>query len=230
MHYVVGDVHGCFNEMMKMINQINEQDENAKFIFVGDFIDRGPDTLKVLNWCLENIKPNGKYQSVVGNHEYMVIEWYHTLFLNRLDEIPRTQYDFSMVVKENELDSEEKLYPYIKWMESLPVYIDLTINEKKYRIVHAWYPMDERNPSTWFCGWHRNSRGNFVDDTTIIHGHTPTISHPYDYGLNGDRIGKICYRPNSINIDGGCVFGTWYPNCHLCALCLETQEEFYIPN
>ena len=76
MHYVIGDIHGCYQDMMALLNKIESQDQDAQIIFVGDFIDRGPDVDKVLDWCLENITLDGKYKAVRGNHEQMAIEWY----------------------------------------------------------------------------------------------------------------------------------------------------------
>ena len=43
MHYVIGDIHGCYQDMMALLNKIESQDQDAQIIFVGDFIDRGPD-------------------------------------------------------------------------------------------------------------------------------------------------------------------------------------------
>ena len=47
MHYVIGDIHGCYQDMMALLNKIESQDQDAQIIFVGDFIDRGPDVVKV---------------------------------------------------------------------------------------------------------------------------------------------------------------------------------------
>lgn len=69
MHYVIGDIHGCYQDMIALLNKIESQDQDAQIIFVGNFIDRGPDVDKVLEWCLENIKLDGKYRAVRGNHE-----------------------------------------------------------------------------------------------------------------------------------------------------------------
>ena len=76
MHYVIGDIHGCYQDMIASLNKIESQDQDAQIIFVGDFIDRGPDVDKVLDWSLENITLDGKYRAVRGNHEQMVLEWY----------------------------------------------------------------------------------------------------------------------------------------------------------
>ena len=41
MHYVIGDIHGCYQDMMALLNKIESQDQDAQIIFVGDFIDLG---------------------------------------------------------------------------------------------------------------------------------------------------------------------------------------------
>ena len=76
MHYVIGDVHGCYNEMLSLINKIEVQDNEPIIYFVGDFIDRGPKVWEVLQWMMEHISKDGRYRAVRGNHEQMVIEWY----------------------------------------------------------------------------------------------------------------------------------------------------------
>ena len=76
MHYVIGDVHGCYDEMMAMIQNIEKEDKDAVFYFTGDFVDRGTKVVETLNWMLENISNDGKYQSVKGNNEDMLINWY----------------------------------------------------------------------------------------------------------------------------------------------------------
>ena len=73
MHYVIGDIHGCYQDMIALLNKIESQDQDAQIIFVGDFIDRGPDVDKVLDWCLENITLDGKYKAVRGNHEQICL-------------------------------------------------------------------------------------------------------------------------------------------------------------
>ena len=75
MHYVIGDVHGCYEECMRLIKKIEREDNYARFIFIGDVIDRGPDSVKMLRWCMEHVKEGGKYQMLMGNHELMFMEW-----------------------------------------------------------------------------------------------------------------------------------------------------------
>jgi len=78
MNYVIGDVHGCYDEMIRLLHKIEERDRNATIYFVGDFIDRGPKVWETLQWAMANITAEGKYRAVRGNHEDMVCEWFQT--------------------------------------------------------------------------------------------------------------------------------------------------------
>ena len=62
--YIIGDVHGCFNTLMALVDKLPK---DAELIFVGDLIDRGPLSRKVIDF----IRDNG-YVSVQGNHEEMM--------------------------------------------------------------------------------------------------------------------------------------------------------------
>ncbi|MBQ0066189.1 MAG: serine/threonine protein phosphatase [Firmicutes bacterium] len=235
MHYVIGDVHGCYTEMIQLIDKINSVDSSAQFIFVGDFVDRGPSTKEVLDWCLSNITLTGKYQAVLGNHEDMLISWYYEKYEPYISSrsyffssIPSTNYDFANVIESNRLNAST-IKKYIDWMEERPLSIDLEIEGQKYKIVHSWYWWDTNEETgRYVCLWLRNLKGNFKNDTIIVHGHTPTLDP--EYLTDQDTCGRICYRHNSINVDGGCVFGKIFQgyNSALCAICLETKEEFYV--
>jgi serine/threonine protein phosphatase 1 len=65
--YLIGDVHGCYDTLIALIAQLPE---NAKIIFCGDLIDRGPKSKQVINF----VRENGHY-CVMGNHEDMMIQF-----------------------------------------------------------------------------------------------------------------------------------------------------------
>lgn len=63
--WIIGDVHGCYRELEELLKLIPSKD----FIcFVGDLIDRGPESKDVVELVLK------KYKSVLGNHELMAIQ------------------------------------------------------------------------------------------------------------------------------------------------------------
>lgn len=50
--FVIGDVHGCFNELQRLLSSIKFNPEKDKAIFVGDLVGRGPHSLEVLNFII----------------------------------------------------------------------------------------------------------------------------------------------------------------------------------
>jgi len=246
MHYVIGDVHGCYDEMMALLSKIESSDKDARFIFVGDFIDRGPQVDKVLEWCMENITLDGKYQSVRGNHEQLALKWYGEWmewweeggWFHPLEEpMPETAYDFSKWADALDILEPDKLKPYMDFFVGLPFHKTLEIESAwgktiTFRIVHAFYeygdvPEDVQQQSNI---WKRIYFGNHFSDEIMIHGHTPTIDVDYMYsGLRDTKPGMVSYRQNDINVDGGCVFAESYPMypVMLCAIRLEDLEEIY---
>ncbi|MHA2279526.1 MAG: RNA ligase [Promethearchaeota archaeon] len=61
---VVGDIHGCFDEFMELLNQCGWMPSNF-VISVGDLMDRGPKSREVVEWFLD--RPNTYI--VEGNHD-----------------------------------------------------------------------------------------------------------------------------------------------------------------
>lgn len=45
--WVIGDVHGCYNEFLKLIHNEEIKDTDT-IILIGDIIDRGSDSYKML--------------------------------------------------------------------------------------------------------------------------------------------------------------------------------------
>ena len=223
MHYVIGDVHGCYDEMMKLLNNIESRDPEAVIYFVGDFVDRGPEVWKVLDWAMKNITMDGKYRSVRGNHEEMILEWYDRWKWWYTDvkgtdserdwREPKTKYDFYAHLEERNMLVPEKMEPILAFLRSLPynrmVTVTTTDGEKiNYRIAHAWHYQYENislKDQQYANLWERNLCGNANSGEVIVHGHTPNLPDSY-YPVSEEDAGKICYeeKSNSINVDGGC--------------------------
>ena len=45
--YVIGDVHGCFDQFIRLLEKINYDTSNDQIILTGDLINRGPKSLAV---------------------------------------------------------------------------------------------------------------------------------------------------------------------------------------
>lgn len=71
--YAIGDVHGCFNELLALESKIRRSIKRTgfkafKIISVGDLCDRGPDTKSVIEHFVQG-KQASTHEFILGNHE-----------------------------------------------------------------------------------------------------------------------------------------------------------------
>lgn len=76
--YAIGDIHGCLSETQSLLQKIkvdNEYRGEAKtyLVFLGDLIDRGPDSRGVLELLLNFPYQFAKPLFIMGNHEEMMV-------------------------------------------------------------------------------------------------------------------------------------------------------------
>src|SRR6185369_13015247 len=68
----IGDVHGCSEALRAIVDAIQPAADDT-LIFLGDFVDRGPDSRGVLNFVLE-LENRCAIVPLLGNHELMLLE------------------------------------------------------------------------------------------------------------------------------------------------------------
>lgn len=66
----IGDIHGCYDEMMKMLDVVHYTPGDDSIYFTGDLINKGPDSIKVVQELLAN-----PFQYVMGNHEAWLLNF-----------------------------------------------------------------------------------------------------------------------------------------------------------
>jgi len=144
---IIGDIHGELEGLRLLLEKLGYEAEGGSFhhpegrklIFVGDLIDRGPESRGVLH-LVRRLVDSGQALVVMGNHEYNFIA-YRTqddegkrLRLNTAGhraQIAQTLQSFE--------GHEAEIDDWIEWMKGLPFFLDLG----DLRVVHAsWVPGD----------------------------------------------------------------------------------------
>ena len=68
--YVIGDIQGCFEAFTRLLTRIDFTPGRDKLWLAGDLVNRGPDSLSVLRWCLAH---DDNVVAVLGNHDLHVL-------------------------------------------------------------------------------------------------------------------------------------------------------------
>jgi hypothetical protein len=109
-------------------------DPNRMIVFLGDFIDRGPDCRAVLKTVCELVDA-GKAKAIMGNHELNALH-FHTLHPNDgkplREHSPQNTAQHQTFLNQFPLD-DRQTRSALDWMRGLPLFLE----EDGFRAVHA---------------------------------------------------------------------------------------------
>ena len=106
---IIGDVHGMHDELQALIFKLNPTPEDRVF-FLGDLVDKGPDSLKVLRY----VRYNG-WTVVCGNHEESTLSLYaKAQKAGTFDGLRKV---------EREPWIKELSTPIVEWMRTFPLIV-----------------------------------------------------------------------------------------------------------
>lgn len=201
MIYAIGDVHGRFDLLVDLHAKITQHaetiDEKHFVVFLGDYIDRGPDSKKVVDFLMSEPFSGFEHFFLRGNHEDMFIQTCITrtgmvnfdsyehrdhigfdVFIGNggaatLRDFGVAQaYENAYEVCHQTLDYS-KLAPYKDWFMDLLNYVE--IND--YVFVHAGImpkiSIENQDPQILY--WIRSYFLNWTEPhyKMVVHGHTP---------------------------------------------------------
>ena len=151
-HYdIIGDIHGYADKLHDLLEKMGYRKTDGVFghpfrkvIFVGDFIDRGPQQKEVLNTAMSMVN-NHKALAVMGNHELNALA-YHTLDPNTPKDEPErhlrwrtkksTKQHQAFIDAYGTDPKNPELSQVLDFFYSLPLWLELD----GLRIVHAcWH-------------------------------------------------------------------------------------------
>lgn len=196
---VVGDIHGCFDELKELIERVELQPDD-RVVSVGDLITKGPKSREVL----ELFMTDARFTTVIGNHDLALRrKWYGE------------DVDLKPAQREAHKELKGEKDAYASYLNRLPFMIDLGT----HLVVHAGLrPNVELHSQTTgdltrlrTLGADRESDEGtpwyhvYYGEKTVLFGHWPAPE---------PRRGK-----KAIGLDTGCVYGY-----NLTAYIIETDE------
>lgn len=217
---IIGDIHGCYDEMILVIEKLgyqkNQQDlymhpDGRKFISLGDVMSRGPESLKTMLFFLRHVQNNLAYM-IDSNHGWKIARWLdgRNVTLNHGDE--KVAEDFKQYEEEFGIKRAEEIKCTLKeFLLQAPSHYVFTKNGVQTLIcTHAGIKDEfigkQSHDISDFCRYGDtdgfNQKGkpirkdwfiNHKTNTLVVWGHDPK---PQPLLIN-----------NTINIDQGVVFG-----------------------
>jgi bis(5'-nucleosyl)-tetraphosphatase (symmetrical) len=170
--YVIGDVHGCYKTLDKLLTKI-ALNKNDKVIFTGDLVARGKGSLQVLDLILKN---KNQMNSVLGNHDLHLLYLYHskqkdTQNTHQLKEIlcaKNSEEIFNyltnrplLITEKNTVISHAGIYPSwnIKKAQILAKEMEQKLNKEFFQNFSIMYG---NMPNTWSDDLQGEQRYRFI--------------------------------------------------------------------
>lgn len=213
--------------MRTLIDFQIKPEKSDHLIFLGDYIDRGPDSKGVVDFIMELEEKGHKVTPLMGNHEdYCITAWEEDLDAKSFLGIrpkTKTQREWEIYGGKQTLESFDVDRPrdisesYIEWMKKLKYYVELD----NYIIVHAGMNFEADDPyeDKYSMIWIREFEviPEKINNKKIIHGHVPVNLEFIDMAVN---------TPDSrfIDIDNGVYFSNRAGYGNLVALELSNME------
>ena len=73
--FVIADIHGCSESLVNLIAKIDPDPSKDRLIFLGDYVDRGPDSQGVIEEILSLRREFDKIITLKGNHEEVLLNF-----------------------------------------------------------------------------------------------------------------------------------------------------------
>lgn len=194
LSFAVGDIHGCLAPLTRLLEKCRRYAAGrpARFIFLGDYIDRGPDSRGVVEliMAMQDADPDG-VKALAGNHED---------FLHRLDRpadvaVWLANGGSATLASYNAASVAGMPKNHLAWLRELPTHFDDGLRFFVHAGIRPGVPLSQqtRHDLLWI-------REPFLSSTAdhsrlILHGHTPTRDDLPDV------------KPNRMNVDTGAVYG-----------------------
>ncbi|WP_207423034.1 polynucleotide kinase-phosphatase [Desertivirga brevis] len=206
---IIGDVHGCFDELIELLGNLGyvhngtsfSHPDGRKAVFLGDLVDRGPNTPAVLKLVMEMVG-DGAALCVPGNHDIKLVRWLNGKNL-------QVKHGLAESIEQLSLETQEFKDKAKAFLDALVSHY--VLDEGKLVVSHAGLKENMQGRGSGavreFCYYgettgeidefglpvRHNWAAEYSGKAMVVYGHTPV---PTPQWLN-----------KTIDIDTGCVFG-----------------------
>ncbi len=148
---VIGDLHGHVDKLDKILTQLSNSNylEDRWVVFLGDYLDRGPDPKKVIQRIIDFQKSHPKTTAIAGNHDLAfscAMGWSPEPPEKSLGKLWLDEYDSqttfsSYGAKFQDIKDLENQFPeeHREWLLNLP----WCVEHPEYLFVHAGLSTDQ---------------------------------------------------------------------------------------
>ncbi len=208
---VIGDVHGCVDELRTLLGKLgyNVADDGAfashpegrKAFFVGDLVDRGPDSPGVLRLVMNMVK-GGSALCVPGNHEAKLLKALKGRQVSVTHGLAETLEQLSHESDEFKAEVETFIYDLVS---------HLVVDDGKLVVAHAGLRQEMQGRASKVV----RSFAMYGDTTGETNEYGLPVRYPWATEYRGSAVVAYGHTPvpeaewinNTICLDTGCVFG-----------------------
>jgi serine/threonine protein phosphatase 1 len=195
--FAIGDIHGCLPKLKALIPQIGMDRDADTLVFIGDYIDRGPDPKGVVDFVLDLKKRMRTVICLKGNHEEVFLDYLcrgrdREVYLLNGGDATIASYGYRETAAGMKINVPEShrdfFHSLLLWYET-----------DEYIFVHAGLrdgvPLEDQDAHDLLWVRYAFIRSSYDFGKTVVFGHTP-LSH-------ADPL----FLPGRIGIDTGAVYG-----------------------
>lgn len=191
--YAVGDIHGCYEKLLVLMEKIDIDFESDRLVFLGDYIDRGPQSFEVVAYLAELKQRYTNTIFLKGNHEEMLEK-----YLSGEDRITYLvnggQQTLESYMNRTRPEGEPAIpSTHLEFFKSLRIYHET----QNYIFVHAGLknkvPLEKQKTEDLLWIRRRFIESKYDYGKMVVFGHTP--------------LPEPLLLPNKIGIDTGAVYG-----------------------
>ncbi|SDO56434.1 metallophosphoesterase [Desulforhopalus singaporensis] len=206
--FCIGDIHGCFDRLTALIDLLPVDRTRDTLVFLGDYINRGPDSAKVVEKLLEIEETHHRVIFLKGNHEQMLLEYAETSDVELVPSLRMMGIEATAASYGARVQSLQKLSCFperhqrffhslrFAWHWNGYIFTHADITDEligKYAGGDTLAQHNVLEEAQLLCGRRFWERGSFINDVTVVFGHTPFLTP--------------LVLPHQICIDTGAVYG-----------------------